>query len=262
MRLALGIEYDGSGFFGWQRHSQSPTLQECIENALARVADHPVIVHCAGRTDAGVHALCQVAHFDTGAGRDERGWVLGCNSNLPDGIAVLWAREVPGDFHARFSASGRNYLYRILNRTVRPGLDRERVGWVRETLDVERMREAASTLVGKHDFSSFRAAGCQAKSPVREIRRIEITRHGPEVRMVLNADAFLYRMVRNIAGSLIEIGTGRREPAWLARVLAARERARAGTAAPAGGLYFISPEYPNRYRLPLSEPVTHPGGFD
>lgn len=261
MRLAIGIEYDGSAYYGWQRQRQSPTVQECVETALARVADHAVVVHCAGRTDTGVHALCQVAHFDAHSHRSERGWVLGGNSNLPSGISILWAREVPDDFHARISATGRSYVYRILNRPVRPGLERQRVGWVREPLDVRRMQEAAPALVGRHDFSSFRAAGCQAKSPVREIRHIEISRHGHDVRLEISADAFLYRMVRNITGSLIEIGLGKRDPGWLARVLEARERPLAGVSAPAGGLYFVAPEYPDRFRLPLPEAVYAAGGL-
>src|SRR6056297_2319357 len=180
-RIALGIEYDGGRFFGFQRQRQSPTVQEVLERAIARVADHEVTVHCAGRTDTGVHATGQVAHFESGSRRSERAWVLGCNTHLPAGCAVLWAREVDAAFHARFSARARRYRYRILNRWIRPGLDAGRVAWERRSLDAGRMHAAAQRLIGEHDFSSFRADGCQARHAVRTVRRIDVVRDGQEV---------------------------------------------------------------------------------
>ncbi len=258
MRLAAGVEYDGSGFFGWQRQRQSPTVQECLEDALSRVADHPVTVHCAGRTDTGVHAFCQVVHFDTEAVRRERSWVLGTNSTLHPGITLLWTREVDGDFHARFRAVRRYYRYRILNRWVRPAIDRGRVAWVRHRLDAESMHEAAQALVGEHDFSSFRAVGCQAKSPIRTVHRVEVARHGHEVVMEIEANAFVYHMVRNIAGTLIAIGQGERPVNWAGEVLRARNRTVAGITAPAEGLYFMAPSYPDHAQLPTAEVVGFP----
>lgn len=258
MRLAAGVEYDGSGFFGWQRQRQSPTVQECLEHALGRVADHPIIVHCAGRTDTGVHAFCQVVHFDTEAVRRERSWVLGTNTHLHPGISLLWTREVDDDFHARFRAVRRHYRYRILNRWVRPAVDRGRVAWIRHPLDAERMNEAAQALVGEHDFSSFRAVGCQAKSPMRSVHRVAVTRQGEEVIIDIEANAFLYHMVRNIAGTLIAIGQHERPVAWACEVLAARDRRVAGITAPAEGLYFLAPSYPDHPQLPTGEAVGFP----
>lgn len=258
MRLAAGVEYDGSGFFGWQRQRQSPTVQECLEQALSRVANHPVTVHCAGRTDTGVHAFCQVVHFDTEAVRRERSWVLGTNSRLHPGITLLWTREVDDDFHARFRAERRQYRYRILNRWVRPAIDRGRVAWIRHPLDAARMHEAAQALVGEHDFSSFRAVGCQAKTPVREIHRIAVARHGPEVVVDIEANAFVYHMVRNIAGTLIAIGQGERPVQWAGEVLSARDRTVAGITAPAEGLYFLAPSYPGYPELPTADVVGFP----
>ncbi|TVS11662.1 MAG: tRNA pseudouridine(38-40) synthase TruA [Wenzhouxiangella sp.] len=259
MRLAAGVEYDGSGFFGWQRQRQSPTVQSCLETALARVADHPLTVHCAGRTDTGVHAWCQVVHFDTRADRDERAWVLGANTHLPAGISVLWAREVGHDFHARFSARRRRYHYRILNRWVRPAVERDRVAWIRQPLDAARMNEAARFLLGEHDFSSFRAVGCQARSPVRTVHAASVSRLGHEVSLHIEANAFVYHMVRNVAGVLIAVGRGQRSPEWVAELLAARDRTVAGVTAPAGGLYFVAPSYPDHPALPVGEAVGFPG---
>ena len=258
MRLAAGVEYDGSGFFGWQRQRQSPTVQECLEEALSRVADHPVTVHCAGRTDTGVHAFCQVVHFDTEVVRRERSWVLGTNSRLHPGITLLWAREVDEDFHARFRAERRQYRYRILNRWIRPAIDRGRVAWIRRPLDAVRMHEAAQVLVGEHDFSSFRAVGCQAKSPVREVHRVAVTRDGHEVVIEIEANAFVYHMVRNIAGTLIAVGQGERPVNWAGEVLSARDRTVAGITAPAEGLYFMAPSYPGYPDLPTGVVVDFP----
>lgn len=261
-RIALGIEYDGSRFRGFQRQRQRPTIQEVLEQALARVADEPVVVHCAGRTDTGVHALCQVAHFETSARRSERAWVLGCNTHLPGSVAVRWARDVDDRFHARFSARGRRYRYRILNRWIRPGLEAGRVAWERRRLDEQRMHVAAQALVGEHDFSSFRALGCQARQPIREIRAISVSRNGDEIRLDVAANAFLYHMVRNIAGTLIAVGAGERQPEWVADVLAARDRTCAGVTAPAEGLYFMGVEYPNHPQLPSLELEPFPRGWN
>jgi len=259
MRLALGIEYDGSGFFGWQRQRQTPTVQECVEQALSRVADHEVIVHCAGRTDSGVHAWCQVAHFDTTAARSERSWVLGANTYLMPGISLLWVRPVEERFHARFSARRRRYRYRIINRWVRPAIERGRVTWIRRPLDIDRMQAAATGLIGEHDFSSFRAPGCQARSPVRTVYTVTISRLGCEVIIDIEANAFLYHMVRNVAGVLISIGEGRRPVSWLEEVLKARNRGAGGITAPAQGLYFMTVEYPDYPELPTDRRLAFPG---
>ncbi|MDX1624920.1 MAG: tRNA pseudouridine(38-40) synthase TruA [Wenzhouxiangellaceae bacterium] len=249
-RIVLGVEYEGSRFYGFQFQRQEPTVQQVLEQAASRVADHPVTIHCAGRTDTGVHAFCQVAHFDTPSERSERGWVLGCNTNLPDGVTVLWARPMPNDFHCRFSAVARAYRYRILNRWTRPGLDAGRVSWEKRPLDAERMHEAAQHLVGEHDFSSFRALGCQARHARREVHRVSVRREGEEVIVDIVANAFLYHMVRNIAGSLIEVGRGDRSTDWLAEVLARQRRAEAGFTAPPHGLYFVGVAYPDWPQLP------------
>ena len=261
-RVALGIEYDGCRFKGFQRQQQKPTVQEVLEDALLSVAHHPVRIHAAGRTDTGVHAICQVTHFETHAERSERAWVLGCNTNLPDGVSVRWARMVNDDFHARFSARARRYRYRILNRWIRPGLDAGRVAWERRKLDAEPMHAAAQCLIGEHDFSSFRALGCQASHAQRFVRSIEVWREGDEVLLDIAANAFLYHMVRNIAGTLIEVGCGDRAPDWVAEVLAAKDRSVAGVTAPPEGLYFVGVEYPDYPELPVFEPVEFPRGWN
>lgn len=255
MRIALGVEYDGSGFFGWQTQRQQPTVQEALERALTVVADEAVSVICAGRTDTGVHAHGQVVHFDTGAERSERSWVLGANSNLPGGVCVLWARAVEPDFHARFTAIGRQYRYVILNRWVRPALQAGRVCWQRRPLDAEAMNEAARHLVGEHDFSSFRSAGCKANHPIRELRTLTVRRQGERVIIDVAANGFLYHMVRNIAGTLMEVGLGDRSPSWVEAVLAARDRRRAGVTAPSDGLYFVGARYPASSGLPERPPT-------
>lgn len=262
LRIALGVEYDGSRFKGFQRQRQKPTVQEVLEEALLNVAHHPVRIHCAGRTDTGVHAICQVSHFETSAERNERAWVLGCNTNLPDGVSVRWARVVDNDFHARFSARARRYRYRILNRWIRPGLLAGRVAWERRRLDAEAMHEAAQHLIGEHDFSSFRALGCQAGHAHRFVRSIDVWREADEVLLDITANAFLYHMVRNIAGTLIEVGCGDRPPAWLAEVLSAKDRTVAGVTAPPEGLYFTGVEYPDYPELPVFEAVEFPRGWN
>lgn len=250
MRLAGGLEYDGSRFLGWQTQRQEPTIQSCLERALSQVADHEVRVTGCGRTDAGVHALEQVYHFDSVAERSERSWVLGVNSQLPAGIAGLWLRRVDDGFHARFSALSRSYRYVILNRGVRPALDQGRAAWCREPLDAEAMNRAARYLLGEHDFTSFRASGCQSRHPVREISAISVRRRGAYVILDVTANAFLFHMVRNIAGSLLPVGRGEQSAAWLSEVLEARDRDAAGVTAAPDGLYFIKARYPRQYGLP------------
>lgn len=251
MRIALGIEYDGSAFCGWQRQASGRTVQGVVDDALSRIADEAVVSHCAGRTDAGVHAHGQVVHFDTGAVRDPRAWTLGANSHLPPDVAIRWALVVPADFHARYSAESRAYAFVISNRPTRPGLWQGRVCWQYRALDVARMREGAAQLLGEHDFSAFRAAGCQAKHPVRRLLRLDVERHGEMVILRVEANAFLQHMVRNLAGVLMEIGSGAREPAWAHEVLDGRDRRRAGMTAAAGGLYFLRARYPARFGLPV-----------
>lgn len=261
MRFAIGVEYDGSAFFGWQLQRQEPTVQGRLEAALSRVADHDIRLTCCGRTDTGVHALCQVAHFDTHAQRSERSWVLGANTQLPDSLSVLWIREVDDSFHARFSAHARTYRYVILNRWIRPALDARRAGWCRKPLDAAVMHKAAQALLGEHDFSAFRAAECQARHPVREVHAIAVQRQQSRVTIEVTANGFLYHMVRNIAGSLIAIGSGERPAAWLAELLAGRDRTQAAPTAAPDGLYFVGARYPRQHGLPGAE-VEFPSGWD
>ncbi|WIG55761.1 MAG: tRNA pseudouridine(38-40) synthase [Rhodanobacteraceae bacterium] len=250
MRVALGIEYDGTDFFGWQRLAHGPSVQAEVESALSFVADHPVEVTCAGRTDAGVHARCQVVHFDTHAARDPRAWVLGATTRLPRAIAVLWARAMPDDFHARFSARARRYRYAILNRAIRPALDARFLSWERVPLDANAMHAAAQVLLGEQDFSSFRAVSCQARHAWRNVTAIDVRREGERVIVEIEANAFLHHMVRNIVGSLLEVGRGERPAGWIAELLAARDREIAGVTAAPQGLTFIGPKYPAGWGLP------------
>ena len=229
-------------------------VQSVVEAALSSVADHPVEVTAAGRTDAGVHASMQVVHFDTQATRTERAWVLGATTNLPAQVSALWAREVPEAFHARYSAIARTYRYVILNRTARPALAADRVCWVRDPLDEVRMRAAATHLIGEHDFSSFRAAECQARTPMRNMHEIGIVRTGEHIVLTVRANAFLHHMVRNIAGVLIASGSGERSTDWTAEVLAARDRTQAGVTAPPGGLYLAGIRYTPSLGLPSEPP--------
>jgi len=259
LRYALGIEYDGSAFLGWQIQRQEPTVQGALERAVATVAAHDARVTCCGRTDTGVHAICQVAHFDSDARRSERSWILGLNSNLPAAASVLWIRPVDDDFHARFSAFARSYRYRILNRWVRPALEARHVSWWRKPLDAERMHEAAQCLLGEHDFSSFRARACQARHAVREIQSIAVRRDGDEVVLDVSANGFLYHMVRNIAGSLIHVGCGDAPVEWMRETLEKRDRNQAAPTAPPEGLYFLGARYPAHFGLP-DAPVPFPRG--
>ena len=255
MRYAIGVEYDGSAFLGWQVQAQEPTVQACVERALARVADREIRVTCCGRTDSGVHALCQVAHFDTDAVRSERSWVLGLNSHMPAGASVLWIRETDEDFHARFSAFSRSYRYLIVNRWIRPALDVSRKSWCRTPLDADNMNRAAQLLLGEHDFTSFRASACQAQHAVREIQDISVQRDGDVVQLDVSANGFLYHMVRNIAGSLIKVGKGEAVPAWVGEVLEKQDRTLAAPTAAPEGLYFLGGRFPERYELPAMTPA-------
>lgn len=254
MRIALGIEYDGTAYNGWQRQNTGLGVQQRLEEALCKVADHTVEVTCAGRTDTGVHATGQVVHFDTPSTRDDRGWLLGANSNLPDDISVTWARHVDDDFHARFTAVGRNYRYRILNRLERSALHRHRAWWVYQPLNAERMHEAAQQLVGEHDFSAFRAAGCRANTPQRNITKFSVERDGDWITLLVSANAFLQHMVRNLTGSLATVGEGEKPPEWIAEVLESRDRKKGGIAAPPHGLTLVSVDYPSVAGIP--EPPT------
>jgi len=250
MRYALGIEYDGSEFLGWQRNHESATVQAAVEDALSFVADHPVDVVCAGRTDAGVHAACQVVHFDSDAVRDERAWLMGGNTRLARSVRVLWCRSVSGQFHARYAARARRYRYSIINRVVPPAMQRHFLSWERLHLDADRMHRAAQALVGEHDFSAFRTAQCQAKHPIRELQAISVRREGEQVSVDVQANAFLHHMVRNIVGSLVPIGRGEKPEQWLSELLAGRDRTVAGPTAPAEGLVFLGPKYPGEWSLP------------
>ncbi len=249
MKICLGLEYDGAHFSGWQSQVEARTIQGCLEAALSRVAAHPVKVQGAGRTDAGVHATRQVVHFETAVARPSRAWVLGTNSNLPADIGVLWATPIAAQFDARFSATARRYRYVISNRMTRAGLWHGKLSWECRSLAVEPMAAAASYLLGEHDFSSFRAAGCQSNHAIRTIHRLTVQRVGDLVLVDVEANAFLQHMVRNIVGVLLEIGRGERPSAWAREVLLARNRTLAGMTAPAAGLYLTGVRYPPEFAL-------------
>jgi tRNA pseudouridine38-40 synthase len=252
MRIALGIEYDGTSYNGWQRQKTGLGVQQRVEEALAIVANERVEVVCAGRTDTGVHASGQVVHFDTQSERSNRSWLLGANTNLPADVAVTWARPVDAEFHARFSATARCYRYAILNRLQRSPLHRDRAWWVYEPLDAERMHKAAQSLLGKHDFSAFRAAGCQANTAVREISHIAVSRRDHWLTLDVTANAFLQHMVRNITGTLATVGRGEQEIDWITTVLESRDRKAGGIAAPPHGLTLVGVDYPESFALPAA----------
>lgn len=254
-RYALGVEYDGSDFLGWQRLSKSGekgdgSVQSLLEEALSYVAAGPVQTVCAGRTDAGVHAACQVVHFDSASPREPRGWMLGATSRLPDAVCVRWCMPVAGDFHARFSARARRYRYRLLNRSVRPALERRYLAWERQPLDAAAMHRAAQVLLGEHDFSAFRTVHCQAPHARRDLQCIAVSRTGEELVVEVQANAFLHHMVRNIVGTLLEVGRGDRPEAWVGDVLRERDRTLAGATAAPQGLVFMGPRYPKEWGLP------------
>ena len=250
-RIALGLEYDGSAFLGWQTQPGGNTVQDALEAALASIAGAPVSITAAGRTDRGVHARIQVAHFDTEAQRPESAWVRGVNALLPDAVAVLWSREVADDFHARYSALARTYRYRLLNRPVRAALSAPYVGWFHLPLDVGKMREAAALLVGEHDFSAFRSSECQAKSPVRTVHSLQIEQTGERIDFVIRANAFLHHMVRNLVGTLVYVGKGKHPPQWVLQVMESRDRAKAAPTFGPEGLYLERIEYEPKWGLPL-----------
>ena len=250
MRWALGISYLGQAYDGWQSQPSGRTVQDHLEAALSQFAAQPVSTVCAGRTDAGVHGLMQVVHFDTEVVREPFSWVRGTNRFLPPDIAVQWAQQVPDEFHSRASAIARRYAYVLLESPVRPSVESGRAGWVFRPLDEAALRDAASRLLGTHDFTSFRASACQARSPVKSMRRIDISRRGAYWRFEFEADAFLHHMIRNIMGCLLVVGQGQKPPGWIDDVLAARDRdAAAPTFAP-DGLYFLGPVYEARWGLP------------
>lgn len=253
-RIAAALEYDGSGYCGWQRQAHCTAVQATVEAALSRVAAEPISVSCAGRTDTGVHATNQIIHFDSHAHRSPRNWVLGANANLPAGIRLHWAGPMPTRFHARFSATARTYRYLICNRPYRPALMARLTAWERGTLVIEPMIEAARYLLGEHDFSSFRGAGCQSASPCREVEYVELFRHGDTLVLEIRANGFLLHMVRNIAGALLAIGRGERAPRWIADLLALRDRTQAAATAAAAGLYLVAVRYPDEFAIPAFAP--------
>ncbi len=250
MRVALGLEYCGTGFRGWQSQAQGKTVQDALELALQAIAGCKVGVVCAGRTDAGVHASQQVVHFDAPVERPLTAWVRGVNSHLPDGVAVRWAQPVSDEFHARFSARGRRYRYLLLNRPQRPGLWQGRVGWFHGALDLALMQDAAGRLLGEHDFSAFRAAECQAKTPVKTLSRAEVRQCGSMFVFDFEATAFLHHMVRNLVGTLVYIGKGAQQPGWVDELLQARDRKLAAPTFSPDGLYFRGPLYEPQWALP------------
>lgn len=249
-RFAIGVEYSGAAYCGWQRQPHCSSIQELLEAAIGYVANHSVELICAGRTDSGVHAIEQVAHFDSSAERDQRAWLMGSNCRLPRDIRLKWVEPVTHDFHARFSAVARAYRYIILNSPVPSAIFHDRSSWEFRPLDHERMHQTAQILLGEHDFSSFRAVGCQARSCRRNVESIAVSREGELVFLDIRANAFLYHMVRNIAGSLLSVGTGGNSTEWFAEVFAARNRNLAAVTAPAAGLYFLRAWYQSQFKLP------------
>ena len=250
MRYALGVEYSGHAFCGFQSQPSGCGVQDVLERAIGEIAGHAIRVTAAGRTDAGVHAVSQVIHFETEAQRPESAWTRGVNSHLPAAAAVLWARPVPDDFHARFAATARHYTYLLLARAERPALLAGYTGWYHLPLDAGAMNAAAAQLLGTHDFSAFRAAECQAKSPVKTLTRSIVTEQGPFIRFEFSANAFLHHMVRNIVGALVYVGAGRQTSSWPAELLAGRDRTRAAPTFAADGLYLAGATYDTRFDLP------------
>lgn len=256
MRIAMGVEYDGRNFCGWQTQKDDlMTVQDSLEAGLSKVADQSIKVICAGRTDTGVHACGQVVHFDTETTRDDRSWVLGTNANIDKSISVLWAKPVSDEFHARFSALSRRYRYVIVNRFVRPTFLAGRVSWDHRPLNEKHMQQAARHLLGEHDFNAYRAVACQAHSPVRTVTQLEVHRKDDLVIIDIRANAFLHHMVRNIAGVLMAIGAGEQDVDWSKEVLETRDRTLGGVTAPPHGLYFMGVEYPPEFDIPQLSPT-------
>lgn len=249
-RIALGVEYDGSDLFGWQRQNDVPSVQEHLEKALSVIANHPVEVFCAGRTDAGVHGTGQVVHFDTTANRKLVAWVMGVNANLPSNVAVRWAKPVSDEFHARFTATARRYRYIIFNNAFRPAILASGVSHYHVPLDEEKMHQAGQYLLGEHDFTSFRATQCQSRSPWRNMMHLKVERMGQYIIVDIKANAFVHHMVRNIVGSLIKVGSGEQPVEWMEWLLAQKERRLAGATAKAEGLYLVDVDYPESFDLP------------
>ncbi len=255
MRIALGVSYRGQAYHGWQSQSDGCTVQDKLEAALAAFITQPVTTVCAGRTDAGVHGLNQVVHFDSPVDRPPFSWVRGTNRYLPVDVAVQWAQQVPDSFHARNSARGRRYHFVLLESPARPALEHGLVGWSFRPLDGDAMRQAAALLLGTHDFTSFRAAHCQSPTPVKTLRRIHIAKRGAYWRFEFDANAFLHHMVRNIMGCLVAVGQGRHSPGWMAEVLDVRRRDAAAPTFPADGLYFVGPYYDDALNIPANAPA-------
>ncbi|MCT7943509.1 tRNA pseudouridine(38-40) synthase TruA [Shewanella holmiensis] len=250
MRIALGVEYDGSNYFGWQRQAEVDSVQAQLEKALSYIANKPVEVLCAGRTDSGVHGTGQVVHFETDVVRPMSAWTFGVNTQLPDSIAVRWAKEVDDSFHARFSATARRYRYIIYNHSLRPGILRQGVSHYHGDIDESRMHQAAQLLLGEHDFTSFRAVQCQSNTPFRNVHHVRVSRQGMYIMVDIKANAFLHHMVRNIVGSLIEVGLGNQPIDWLGQLLIAKDRNQAAATAKPNGLYLVDVTYPEQYDLP------------
>ncbi|GDY28080.1 tRNA pseudouridine synthase A [Agarivorans sp. Toyoura001] len=250
MRIALGIEYDGAGYFGWQRQREVQSIQQELEASLSIVANSPIQVQCAGRTDAGVHATGQVVHFDSPVERKMAAWTLGVNANMPNNIAVRWAKPVSDEFHARFSATARRYRYIIYNGGFRPAILAQGLSFYHQELDISLMEQAGQSFVGEQDFTSFRALHCQSKSPVRKIEHLTVTRYNDYVVVDVKANAFLHHMVRNIVGSLLKVGQKERPVEWIAELLAVKDRAKAAATAKAGGLYMVQVDYPSEFEIP------------
>jgi tRNA pseudouridine38-40 synthase len=264
MRIALGVEYDGSQYHGWQAQAGLHTVQQVLESALSRVADTDISVVCAGRTDTGVHAVNQIIHFDCEKERSIRSWIHGANSFLPKDVCVKWGKEMPNDFHARYSALSRRYRYIIYNSSVRPALLRSNVTWQYRQLNHRDMHEASQFLLGENDFTSFRSVECQSNTPMRKVTNLQVTRHGDLILIDITANAFLHHMVRNIAGVLIAVGSGKKPVSWVQEVLTARDRRMGAETAPPYGLYLVSVAYPKEFGViqPAPGPLFHVGSLD
>jgi tRNA pseudouridine38-40 synthase len=255
MIIALGVEYLGSHYNGWQRQSHAPSVQQHVEQALSKIANQPIAVFCAGRTDSGVHGLGQVIHFETEVQRPAKAWIEGANCHLPHDISIVWAQEMPENFHARFSAVSREYRYVIFNSKQKPAVLHDMVTWVKQPLDVAAMSEAAKCLHGEQNYATFQAASCQSPTSFRNIIYLQVTRKGDYVFIDICANAFLHHMVRNIAGALIEVGKGWKPVQWMTQILAEQDRTKAAATAPASGLYFVRANYPKSFEMPKPTPA-------